>query len=196
MCVCVCVCACARARSHFGSSRDWPPRLEPHGWPHIERAMWGLSPPHRATGRGPGARAFVARAHVRVRVRSIGDGHGGLSWPGAGRAGMLVRDNAFGTTHLANSSKEGVTKFMYLGVWVFLLNAKLDYLKEQLMAYCSDCGGDKVSRRIPVSYSKLEKVDKLIVGGSIVFTFLRPAYSLWATLWWRTPSGPCLAGGF
>ena len=65
------MCVCVRVRIfriHTGSSRDWPPRLEPHGWPHIKRGMWGLSPSHLEAGREPVPACARGRAHACRRA--------------------------------------------------------------------------------------------------------------------------------
>merc|ERR1712176_1146056 len=94
----------------------------------------------------------------------------------ASLADLFVND-AFGTAHRAHSSTEGVTKFLKPSVSGFLLKKELDYLKgavdspERPMA--AIVGGAKVSTKIPVIESMLDKVDKLVIGGGMVFTFLK-----------------------
>merc|ERR1719160_461532 len=79
--------------------------------------------------------------------------------------------------HRAHSSTEGVTKFLKPNVSGFLLKKELDYLKGAVDApvkpMAAIVGGAKVSTKIPVIESMLEKVDKLIIGGGMVFTFLK-----------------------
>merc|ERR1719436_1177454 len=94
----------------------------------------------------------------------------------ASLADLFVND-AFGTAHRAHSSTEGVTKFLKPCVSGFLLKKELDYLKgavdEPKKPMAAIVGGAKVSTKIPVIESMLEKVDKLIIGGGMVFTFLK-----------------------
>lgn len=94
----------------------------------------------------------------------------------ASLADMYVND-AFGTAHRAHASTEGVTKFLSPNVSGFLLKKELDYLKgaveEPNRPMAAIVGGAKVSTKIPVIESMLEKVDKLIIGGGMVFTFLK-----------------------
>ncbi|CAM9352960.1 unnamed protein product [Phaeothamnion confervicola] len=103
---------------------------------------------------------------------------------------MYVND-AFGTAHRAHGSTEGVTKasIMRLGDWFlspsvagFLLQKELDYLEgavsEPKRPFAAIVGGSKVSSKIGVIESMLAKasrriVDKLIIGGGMVFTFLK-----------------------
>merc|ERR1719328_918527 len=94
----------------------------------------------------------------------------------ASLADLFVND-AFGTAHRAHSSTEGVTKFLTPSVSGFLLKKELDYLKGAVDApvkpMAAIVGGAKVSTKIPVIESMLDKVDKLVIGGGMVFTFLK-----------------------
>merc|ERR1712203_406025 len=94
----------------------------------------------------------------------------------ASLADMFVND-AFGTAHRAHSSTEGVTKFLKPSVSGFLLKKELDYPKgavdSPVKPMAPIVGGAKVSTKIPVIESMLDKVDKLIIGGGMVFTFLK-----------------------
>merc|ERR1711903_351255 len=94
----------------------------------------------------------------------------------ASLADFFVND-AFGTAHRAHSSTEGVTKFLSPSVSGFLLDKELQYLKGAVDApkrpFAAIIGGAKVSTKIPVIESMLDKVDKLIIGGGMVFTFLK-----------------------
>merc|ERR1712066_743129 len=94
----------------------------------------------------------------------------------ASLADLFVND-AFGTAHRAHSSTEGVTKYLSPCVSGFLLKKELDYLKNAVDApqrpMAAIVGGAKVSTKIPVIESMLDKVDKLIIGGGMVFTFLK-----------------------
>merc|ERR1719352_2124898 len=94
----------------------------------------------------------------------------------ASLADFFVND-AFGTAHRAHSSTEGVTKFLSPSVSGFLLDKELKYLKGAVDApnrpMAAIIGGAKVSTKIPVIESMLDKVDKLIIGGGMVFTFFK-----------------------
>merc|ERR1711933_516409 len=94
----------------------------------------------------------------------------------ASLADLFVND-AFGTAHRAHSSTEGVTKYLSPCVSGFLLKKELDYLKNAVDSpvkpMAAIVGGAKVSTKIPVIESMLDKVDKLIIGGGMVFTFLK-----------------------
>merc|ERR1719284_428506 len=94
----------------------------------------------------------------------------------ASLADLFVND-AFGTAHRAHSSTEGVTKFLKPSVSGFLLKKELDYLKgavdSPVKPMAAIVGGAKVSTKIPVIEAMLDKVDKLVIGGGMVFTFLK-----------------------
>lgn len=94
----------------------------------------------------------------------------------AANADMFVND-AFGTAHRAHGSTAGVTSYLKPSVAGFLLEKELEYLAGTVAApvrpFAAIVGGSKVSSKIGVIESLLEKVDKLIIGGGMVFTFLR-----------------------
>ncbi|KAI8472403.1 MAG: phosphoglycerate kinase [Monoraphidium minutum] len=94
----------------------------------------------------------------------------------AANADLYVND-AFGTAHRAHASTEGVTKYLKPSVSGFLLQKELDYLDGAVTApkrpFCAIVGGSKVSSKITVMEALLDKVDKLIVGGGMVFTFYK-----------------------
>jgi len=89
----------------------------------------------------------------------------------------LYVNDAFGTAHRAHASTEGVTKFLQPSVSGFLLAKELEYLDgavtegEKPMA--AIVGGSKVSSKITVLEALLDKCDKVIIGGGMVFTFLK-----------------------
>merc|ERR1712032_376725 len=94
----------------------------------------------------------------------------------AANADLYVND-AFGTAHRAHASTEGVTKFLSPSVAGFLLQKELDYLEGAVATpktpFCAIVGGSKVSSKIGVIESLMEKCDKIIIGGGMVFTFLK-----------------------
>ncbi len=89
----------------------------------------------------------------------------------------LFVNDAFGTAHRAHASTEGVTKYLSPSVSGFLLAKELEYLDgavtngEKPMA--AIVGGSKVSSKITVLNALLDKCDKIIIGGGMVFTFLK-----------------------
>ncbi|KAH0468810.1 hypothetical protein IEQ34_002042 [Dendrobium chrysotoxum] len=94
----------------------------------------------------------------------------------ASLADLFVND-AFGTAHRAHASTEGVTKFLKPSVAGFLLQKELDYLDGAVSnpkrPFAAIVGGSKVSSKIGVIESLLEKVDILLLGGGMIFTFYK-----------------------
>lgn len=94
----------------------------------------------------------------------------------AGLADIYVND-AFGSAHRAHSSTEGVTKFIDTAVAGFLINKELKFLGEAIdnpvRPFVAILGGAKVSDKINVINALLDKVDTLIIGGGMAFTFLK-----------------------
>ncbi len=94
----------------------------------------------------------------------------------AKHASVFVND-AFGTAHRAHASTEGVCKFVDHKVAGFLLDKELQFLKGAVDApkrpFAAIVGGAKVSTKIPVIESLIEKCDKIFIGGGMIFTFYR-----------------------
>uniref|UniRef100_A0A0E0HGC5 Phosphoglycerate kinase n=1 Tax=Oryza nivara TaxID=4536 RepID=A0A0E0HGC5_ORYNI len=94
----------------------------------------------------------------------------------ASLADLYVND-AFGTAHRAHASTEGVTKFLKPSVAGFLLQKELDYLVGAVSSpkrpFAAIVGGSKVSSKIGVIESLLEKCDILLLGGGMIFTFYK-----------------------
>ncbi|KAG7396105.1 phosphoglycerate kinase [Phytophthora boehmeriae] len=91
-------------------------------------------------------------------------------------ADVYVND-AFGTAHRAHASTEGVTRYIKTNVAGYLIEKELKYLsgavdtpKRPLGAII---GGAKVSTKIPVLKSLLQKCDKIMIGGGMIFTFYK-----------------------
>lgn len=89
----------------------------------------------------------------------------------------LFVNDAFGTAHRAHASTEGVTKFLSPSVGGFLLAKELEYLDGAISngetPMAAIVGGSKVSSKITVLDALLEKCDKVVIGGGMVFTFLK-----------------------
>lgn len=89
----------------------------------------------------------------------------------------LYVNDAFGTAHRAHASTEGVTKFLKPSVSGFLLAKELEYLDGAVTSgkkpMAAIVGGSKVSSKITVLEALLDKCDKVIIGGGMVFTFLK-----------------------
>jgi phosphoglycerate kinase len=94
----------------------------------------------------------------------------------ASLADIYVND-AFGTAHRAHASTEGVTKFISTSVAGFLLDKELQYLSGAIdnpqRPLAAIVGGSKVSSKIGVIETLLDKVDVLLIGGGMIFTFYK-----------------------
>ena len=91
--------------------------------------------------------------------------------------GEMYVNDAFGTAHRAHGSTEGVTHFLRPAVAGFLMQKELDYLGRTLESprrpFVAVLGGAKISGKIDVLTQLLGKVDRLLVGGAMMFTFLK-----------------------
>ncbi len=94
----------------------------------------------------------------------------------ASLADVFVND-AFGSAHRAHCSTEGVTKFLDTAVGGYLIQKELKFLGEAVdnpeRPFVAILGGAKVSDKINVINSLLDKVDTLIIGGGMAYTFLK-----------------------
>ncbi|MDZ8108152.1 MAG: phosphoglycerate kinase [Nostoc sp. DedQUE12a] len=94
----------------------------------------------------------------------------------AANADFYVND-AFGTAHRAHASTEGVTKYLSPSVAGYLVEKELEYLQNAIenpqRPLAAIIGGSKVSSKIGVIETLLEKCDKLIIGGGMIFTFYK-----------------------
>ena len=86
-------------------------------------------------------------------------------------------NDAFGTAHRAHASTVGMTKFMQKSAAGLLMEKELEYLGKALhhpeKPFVAILGGAKVSDKIPVITNLLDKVDSLIIGGGMAYTFLK-----------------------
>jgi phosphoglycerate kinase len=106
---------------------------------------------------------------------------------GLGKLADYFVMDAFGTAHRAHSSTAGVTEHMTLNAAGFLMEKELKYLigaveapKRPMMAIV---GGAKVSTKIPVIESLLDKCDVILIGGGMIFTFYKAlGYEIGASL--------------
>jgi len=93
----------------------------------------------------------------------------------AALADIYVND-AFGTAHRAHASTAGVAEFLP-GVAGFLMEKEIDVMGKALSAperpFVAILGGAKVKDKVGVISNLIEKVDSLIVGGGMAYTFLK-----------------------
>ena len=93
----------------------------------------------------------------------------------AALADIYVND-AFGAAHRANASTEGVSKFLP-GVAGFLMEKEIEVMGKALLEpvrpFVAILGGAKVKDKVGVISNLIEKVDVLIVGGGMTYTFLK-----------------------
>lgn len=94
----------------------------------------------------------------------------------ASLAEMFVND-AFGTAHRAHCSTVGVTEYLSPSVCGYLIQKELKFLGDAVESperpFVAILGGAKVSDKINVINNLLEKVDTLIIGGGMAYTFLK-----------------------
>ncbi len=91
--------------------------------------------------------------------------------------GDVYVNDAFGTAHRAHASTQGVTKFLKPAVAGYLMEKELDYLTKAVSdpkrPYVAILGGAKISGKIDVIQNLLSKVDVIIIGGGMAFTFFQ-----------------------
>ena len=92
------------------------------------------------------------------------------------RLGEIYVNDAFGSAHRAHASTEGVAHHLP-AVAGFLMEKEITYLDQALAnpvrPYTAILGGAKVSDKIGVLTRLLEKVDRVLIGGGMAYTFLR-----------------------
>ncbi len=89
---------------------------------------------------------------------------------------VFVND-AFGTAHRAHCSNVGVTQFVDTAVVGYLMQKEIDFLgnavNDPKRPFVAILGGSKVSSKISVIDNLLDKVDTLIIGGGMAYTFMK-----------------------
>ncbi|MEM9273855.1 MAG: phosphoglycerate kinase [Cyanobacteria bacterium P01_F01_bin.143] len=94
----------------------------------------------------------------------------------ASNADVYVNE-AFGTAHRAHASTEGVTKYLSPSVAGYLIEKELEFLQNAVdnpkRPLAAIIGGSKVSSKIGVIETLLDKCDKLLIGGGMIFTFYK-----------------------
>jgi phosphoglycerate kinase len=91
--------------------------------------------------------------------------------------GDLYVNDAFGSAHRAHASTEGITRFLKPSVAGYLLRKEIEYLTKAVAnpgrPYIAIMGGAKISGKIDVIENLLPKIDGLIIGGGMAFTFFQ-----------------------
>ena len=91
--------------------------------------------------------------------------------------GDIYCNDAFGTAHRAHASTAVITKFLKPAVAGFLMEKELAYLgsavEKPVRPFVAILGGAKVSDKLAVVKNLLTKVDTLIIGGGMAYTFLK-----------------------
>lgn len=95
------------------------------------------------------------------------------------KLGNLYANDAFGTAHRAHASTVGVTQFFKDRVAGFLMEKEIEALEGLLGAparpFVAVMGGAKVSGKIDLIKNLLKRVDRVLVGGGMAFTFFKAA---------------------
>jgi len=90
--------------------------------------------------------------------------------------GDIYINDAFGTAHRAHASTEGVAHYLPSGAGL-LMEKEMQYLSRAVEdpdhPYVAVMGGAKVSDKIPLIENMLEKVDNMLIGGAMAYTFLK-----------------------
>ena len=133
---------------------------------------------------GPNARAAVEAMqdgevvlleNTRYRKEETKNGEA-FSKDLASLCDVFVND-AFGTAHRAHCSNVGVTQYVDTAVVGYLMQKEIDFLGNAVnnpeRPFIAILGGSKVSSKISVINNLLDKVDTLIIGGGMAYTFAK-----------------------
>lgn len=116
----------------------------------------------------------VLLENTRYRVEETKNGEA-FSKDLASLADVFVND-AFGTAHRAHCSNVGVTEYVDTAVVGYLMQKEIDFLGNAVNSperpFVAILGGAKVSSKISVIENLLDKVDTLIIGGGMAYTFM------------------------
>ncbi len=117
---------------------------------------------------------FDVEASKEVKKESKNDAELGKYWASLGD--VFVND-AFGTAHRAAASNVGIAANVSETAAGFLLEKEIKFIggavDNPVRPYVAILGGSKVSDKIGVIEALLEKADKVLVGGAMMFTFLK-----------------------
>lgn len=91
--------------------------------------------------------------------------------------GDVYVNDAFGTAHRAHASTEGITRYLKPSVAGYLMKKEIEYLGKAVQnpgrPYVAIMGGAKISGKIDVIQNLLPKIDVLVIGGGMAFTFFQ-----------------------
>jgi phosphoglycerate kinase len=91
--------------------------------------------------------------------------------------GDVYVNDAFGSAHRAHASTEGVTRYFEQCAAGFLMEKEIDYLDNAISnpdkPFTAILGGAKIADKIPVIENIIDKVDTIVIGGGMMFTFLK-----------------------
>jgi phosphoglycerate kinase len=91
--------------------------------------------------------------------------------------GDVYVNDAFGTAHRAHASTVGVTRYLRPSVAGYLMKKEVEYLSKAVQnperPYVAILGGAKISGKIDVIQNLIPKIDALVIGGGMAFTFFR-----------------------
>jgi phosphoglycerate kinase len=91
--------------------------------------------------------------------------------------GEVYVNDAFGSAHRAHASTEGVTRYFKQCAAGFLMEKEIDYLDNAISnpdkPFTAILGGAKIADKIPVIENIIDKVDTIVIGGGMMFTFLK-----------------------
>lgn len=91
--------------------------------------------------------------------------------------GDVYVNDAFGSAHRAHASTEGVTRYLQPAVAGYLMKKEIEYLgmalEDPIRPFVAILGGAKISGKIDVISNLLDKVDTLLIGGGMAFTFFK-----------------------
>ncbi|MFZ5433526.1 MAG: phosphoglycerate kinase [Calditrichota bacterium] len=93
------------------------------------------------------------------------------------KLGDLYVNDAFGSAHRAHASTEGVTQYLKPAVAGYLMQKELEYLGKALanpaQPFVAVLGGSKISGKIDVIENLFGKVDSILIGGGMAYTFFK-----------------------
>ena len=117
---------------------------------------------------------FDLEANKETKKESKNDAELGKYWASLGE--LFVND-AFGTAHRAAASNVGIASNVKETAAGFLLAKEIEYIggavDNPVRPYVAILGGAKVSDKIGVIEALLDKADKVLIGGAMMFTFLK-----------------------